>query len=756
MTAHRAKNSDDSRRAEAFFELAGMLSEPVLALDEDLRLLDMNRAAESLLGRPREEAMGRHVIEAFGDAGYGHTIARLARTAVSTRRPVTARFTASRGEPHPAQWKLRARMMETPSGRWIAVVAALEGWHRPHTFADSKATETPDHFRVLVDLLPDMVFEWDADGRILYANAMVSELLGYTAEHLSTLSMGDLIRSDERDRFLDALGRMVSGEILYRGIQFHFVRANGSDLLAELSALVVHGPDLESRILAIARDQTKRSLLEQQLRLSEERYRQLFDCSRDLIFSLDAQGRVLDINRMGTGLTGRARHEILGKPFDNLILEPDVPFFRRALREASQGRTADVEVRLRGPNGRERILEVALAPVFEHGSVALVHGTARDVTERRALEQEVQQLQKMESLGRLAAGVAHDFNNILGAVVGLATVLRSELPEDHPLRADVEGILQAARQGADITRQVLSFAQAKPQERAPVDLRKLARDVTELLSHTLAPNTSIELKLPDRPIVVDGDQGQIRQVILNLCVNARDVMPAGGTVEVALQDGKDPTGRRWAELTVADRGPGIPEPLREKIFEPFFTTKDNGQSLGLGLSVCWGIVRNHGGVIRAEARPGGGTIFRVRLPLSQDEPLSSGEFPVTPSEDAAHHPRRVLVVDDQRIMREAASRMLSRLGYEVATAANWEEVEALCRDLDEGFDLYILDLALPEVDGYEIYRRLKERYGNPRAVAISGFYSDDLVERLLAEGVRAYLRKPFTIQELQATLEQVL
>lgn len=742
-----------------------LLSEPALVLDPDTLILSVNPAAEATLGICKSEVVTQPCAKALGARGYGQTIARVARQAVQTGKEASARLSAARQGWEGLRWTIRGAPVRLAGrGSSLVVVAfTLEGprggrWVRG--FVDKSERDSPEEFRVLLDLLPDIVFEVDSDGRVLYANGMAVELLGYPAEDTQKLNITDLLHPEEGESLLSLLQAMIGGELVHRNMPYKLVRADGTVLPVEVNAIVIQGPDSKPRVLGIARDHSQRLRLEERLRQSEARYKSLFDSSRDVIFSVDERGITLEMNRAGVALTGKPRHKMIGRPFVSLLDEESGVSFEQALACTRSGEGADVEVVFLGARQSRSVAEVALAPVREDGRLIEVHGTARDVTERRRMRRQIETVQRMESLGRLAAGVAHDFNNVLGAVLGLASVLEVNLPWDHRCRADLAGIVQAARQGSELTRQILSFSRGATRRDELIRMDELVSEVVSLLGRTIPESVTIDLDVqPDAPAVV-ADPGQLRQVVMNLCVNAADAMSHDGTIRIRV-NGR----RRWpselgapvvespmVELTISDDGPGIPDSERPHIFEPFYTTKAQDRGLGLGLSVCWGIVKDHRGHIDVESAVGNGSTFRVLLPAAtgscekKSEP--KGEEPPIDGGVA-------LVVDDQEPMLRAAQRMLEMAGYKVHCATHWRELTKVLDDLADQPQLALLDLGLPDVDGLTIYRRLKQRFPKMYVIAVSGYSYEGAAQQMLEEGAQEFIQKPFTWRDLREALGRV-
>jgi signal transduction histidine kinase len=377
---------------------------------------------------------------------------------------------------------------------------------------------------------------------------------------------------------------------------------------------------------------------------------------------------------------------------------------------------------------------------------------------RRAAEDRLLEMQKLEAIGQLAGGVAHDFNNLLVGIIGYADLL-ADAPQ--PSVADAaRGIRQAAERAATLTRQLLGLARRGKFVSAPVDVVAVVREVAELLGRTLDKGISVEVR-GDGPATVLGDAGQLHQVVLNLAVNARDAMPHGGRLVLEIgREALDATAvralpglspGRHVVLRVSDTGTGIPEELRGRIFEPFFTTKEVGRGTGLGLAMAYGIVRNHGGAIGFTSLPGAGTTFTLHLPSHDGAPAAE----VRPEPDPRRGRGAVLVVDDEPLVRNAAVRMLAALGYEARGASGAAEATALLRDGTRA-DVALVDLVMPGEDGVACLAALRRERPALAAVLSSGYGEDQRVQDALAAGFSGFLYKPYGKRELAEAIEGAL
>jgi signal transduction histidine kinase/ActR/RegA family two-component response regulator len=410
---------------------------------------------------------------------------------------------------------------------------------------------------------------------------------------------------------------------------------------------------------------------------------------------------------------------------------------------------------------------VTTAPVHTaDGSIDHIVSVVEDVTERRSLQSQLAHVQKMESIGRLAGGIAHDFNNLLTAILGYVELSRQSVAEADPLAADLREIEMASRRGAELTRQLLTFARRQVVEPRPVNLNDLAQSVSRLLTRLIGERIELILDLdPDLSPVV-ADSGQLEQVIMNMAVNARDAMPHGG--KLILQTRNVELDRTWADrhpgiepgsyvrLSVEDTGTGMDAQTLPRIFEPFFTTKDTGMGTGLGLATSYGIVRQAGGDIEAFSEPGKGTVLQVHLPVARSSAVT---YPVEPRPQVVTtngDGRVVMVVDDEPQVRTLMERAFQRRGFRVLSAGSAEEALPVFREYIGHIDLLVTDIILPGKGGRELADILTAMRPDLPVLYVSG-YTESQVEHaaLLAEGT-AFLPKPFTATELTSRAAELL
>ncbi|MCU0612704.1 MAG: response regulator, partial [Candidatus Eisenbacteria bacterium] len=390
-------------------------------------------------------------------------------------------------------------------------------------------------------------------------------------------------------------------------------------------------------------------------------------------------------------------------------------------------------------------------------------GSGRDVTERKRLEEQLRQAAKMEAIGQLAGGIAHDFNNLLTGIIGYASILTKELPENSRAHLAARTIENTAERASDLTKQLLGFARRGKLQVLSVDLHRSIHEVVALLCRTMDPSIRMSLNLNARDATVTGDPAQMHQVLLNLGINARDAMPGGGELifQTELVRLDDEYCRSHAEatpgprllLSVTDTGQGIPKEIQQRIFEPFFTTKAPGLGTGMGLATVYGIVRNHGGHIEVYSEPEMGATFKVYLPLSPS--AGAGAAAEGPAAIACAH-GRVLVVDDEEVVRNVASDLLRELGHEVVTAESGSQAVQYYREHADAVDLVIIDLVMPEMDGRECYAELRKLNPSIRVLLSTGFGMNGRIQEALDDGMSGFVQKPYRMAELGVKVGEAL
>jgi PAS domain S-box-containing protein len=535
-----------------------------------------------------------------------------------------------------------------------------------------------------------------------------------------------------------------------------YMKAGAADYILK-DRLVRLGPAVASAL--------ERKRVEQAAREREEYFKALIEQAMDIIIVLDVDGAIHYASPSAFRVLGVAREDFVGRSLLHLVHPEDADATLRVFAEGLATKTdgRPFELRLRCQDGTYRVFEAVSRYLLDDPVVRGVVINAWDVTERQSLERQLVQAQKMEAVGRLAGGVAHDFNNILTAILGYSGLLLEGLPTLSPLRPDLEEIRKAAERAAGLTRQLLAFSRNQALELRVLDVNALVADMDKLLRRLLGEDIDIVTKLDSGVGPIRGDSGQLEQVVVNLAVNSRDAMPAGGrlTIETRNIELDDAYARAHAPvkpgpyvmLAVSDTGEGMTPEVLSHVFEPFFTTKPPGKGTGLGLATVYGIVTQSGGYVWCYSEPGQGTTIKVYLPRI-DAPLDG-----VPTRDVArptHGNETILVVEDEAPLRVLTRRLLAKRGYTVLEAPNADAALAVARDFAGPVHLLLTDVVLPGVSGRQLADDLLPRRSEMKVLFMSGYTDEAVIHRGVLAANMAFIHKPFSSDGLAAKVRDVL
>lgn len=626
--------------------------------------------------------------------------------------------------------------------------------------------ESEHRYRTIVESPLQGIVVIDGDLRIKLTNRRFDELLGWEKPIPEGTDFRRFVAAEDlpvvtRRHILRRQGRDVPSYYSFR-----LERQDGSRVVVEVyAALIETGEGTRETLLQLV-DLTARRDAEEALRRSEERFRLLFEQSVEPIY-VRRGNRFRLVSPRFEELFGYSATELIRPDFDFLRLFAPA---QRAEAERSMERVASSGGAIHREtligitrDGREITLEI-IASAIEWDDGPAVLGFMRDVTDRKKLEEQLLQAQKMESIGQLAGGVAHDFNNLLTGISGYTELARYSLERSHPVCRELDEIQRIVEHASTLTRQLLAFSRKQVLQPRVVNLNQVLDSVQPMLRRLIGEN--IELVVVPNPDLgnVRVDPIQIEQVILNLVVNARDAMPEGGSL--TLETGNETTSRDrhtpqgvlragdYVKLTVRDTGHGIPEELLGRIFEPFFTTKDKGKGTGLGLSTVHGIVQQSDGFLETHSTPVEGTTFQVYLPRVR-EPVKSRPGSASPDE----FPRgdeHILVVEDEKPVRNMVVRMLSSLGYRITEAKNASDALAAVQQDELAPDLVISDVVMPGMSGPELLEELRQHTPNVRILLMSGYAFQEISRYRVDPESTPFLHKPFRPSALAVMVRSVL
>ena len=521
-----------------------------------------------------------------------------------------------------------------------------------------------------------------------------------------------------------------------------------------------------SHLLMTVEQAVRKQRLAQALLDSEERYRLVTENIADAVFLLELDGRIALGNRRAEMITGYPRAELVDRALTSLLPEAGAQEAEARLSDAraEPDATPFFEIELIRKDGARVLIEVHVTTVLKDGQPVALLAVARDITQRRHLEDQLRQAQKMEGIGRLAAGVAHDFNNLLTAIGGRCYLVLKELTSENPLRRDVEIIQGAAERAAKLTYQLLAFSRKQILEPRVLDLNETVTGIEPLLSRMIREDIEITTALDPDAWRVKADAGQLEQVLLNLAVNASDAMPEGGqlilaTGNVTLDEAyarvhSDVQPGPYVMLSVSDTGHGMTAEVQARIFEPFFTTKEMGKGTGLGLATVYGIAKQSGAHITVESEPEKGTVFKLYLPRVGEAPgLAERECPV---QVARRGSETVLLVEDDEALRTLAREILSILGYTVLEATSPSEALRLAGGHPGTIHVLLTDVVMPQMNGRQVADHLLVSRPGLKVLFMSGYTDAAIMQHGVLEPGTHFLQKPFTPDGLGRKLREVL
>jgi two-component system, cell cycle sensor histidine kinase and response regulator CckA len=515
--------------------------------------------------------------------------------------------------------------------------------------------------------------------------------------------------------------------------------------------------ELEQKVSELERKPSKRKQAEETLRENEERLNTILDCIQAAIVVIDTEThKIVGANPAAIKIIGTPKEQIIGHVCHKYIC----PAEKGACPITDLGQNIDhSECIMLGANGEEIPILKTVTPILLNGKECLLN-TFSDISDKKKLEAQLIQAQKMEAIGTLAGGIAHDFNNLLMGIQGHASLMLMDVDPAHPHYERLTGIEEQVQKGAELTRRLLDFARGGKYEVNPTDLNSLIKNTSGMFGRT-RKEIAIHRKYQKDIYTVAADQGQIEQVLLNLYVNALQAMPGGGklylqTENVILEEDDVMPYKlnhgRYVKISVADTGVGMDEETQQRLFEPFFTTKDMGGGSGLGLASAYGIIKNHDGFINVSSKKGEGTTFTVYLPALEKEVMEQKES----GRKILEGSETILLVDDEDMIIDIGEQFLEKMGYAVLIAKRGKEAIEIYEKGKDKIDIVILDMIMPDMGGGETYDRMKEINPDIKVLLSSGYSIDGQATEILERGCNGFIQKPFDINRLSRKLRELL
>ncbi|HEV3259046.1 MAG TPA: PAS domain S-box protein [Gemmataceae bacterium] len=748
------------RSEERFRALVEMSSDAIALLDVKGTIVYASSSTTRILGYDLDDFLDRSSFDLVHPDD------------LSRAREVFASCLDSPGKEVKAQYRFRHR-----DGSWRdvecsannrlrdpAVRAVVVNYHdvTEHNRAEQALRRSEEQYRELVENANDIIYTHDLEGNVTSINQVSERMTGYTRAEALRLNLANVVAPEKLEVARQMIRRKLAGEAT-PAYELEILAKDGRRIPIEVNSRLIYRDGKPVGVQGIYRDITDRKRAEEAIRASEAKYRTLIENLEQGVFLKDRDLRYVAANKVFCQSLDRSEADIVGKTDDALYPGPVAERYRAADRGVlDEGKRVDAEEQ-HTVAGELRTFRTLRTPVKDGlGRTGGVLGIFWDVTEQRALEAQLRQAQKMEAVGQLAGGVAHDFNNLLTAVLGNIALLMESPVVQEPDREALLATEAAAARAAELTKQLLGFSRQTMLRPQATDLNHTVREIVRILRRTIDPRIVLEVK--DAPDLwpVQADPTQMNQVLMNLCLNARDAMPEGGglfleTDNVTLDEEYarlhlEARPGEFVRLRVRDTGQGIPADILPRIFEPFFTTKEPGKGTGLGLAMVFGILKQHRGWVECQSEAGRGTCFDIYVPRSRQAVAALAPRPI------AGMPRgreTVLLVDDEAIVRNLGRTILQRQGYQVLLAEDGQEaVEIFERDKDR-IDLVILDLTMPRLSGQDAFRQMYQIDPGVRVLFSSGYSAEEAAEGS-GDKILGFVNKPYRPQDLAQAVRTAL
>ena len=636
----------------------------------------------------------------------------------------------------------------------------------------------------LLEALPDAVVAVDRDGIIVQLNSQTQELFGYNRDELIGQNVEILVpetyRSQHHQR-RESFAQTPKTRRMGAGLDLYGRRQNGSEFPVEISLSPV-STEKEWFVLSAIRDISDRKRIAEELRRANEelhrrtaeqlgeyrsRLASIVDSSEDAILSKDLTGIVMSWNRGAERMYGYPAKEVVGKHISILAPSGRSDEVSKILQKIVDGETVDHYESVRvTKDGRQLDVSLSVSPLTNAiGEVVGASVIARDITSQKRAEAQMRQSQKMEAIGRLAGGVAHDFNNVLGIINACTEFLRDRIDSAAEASLYVDNIRNAIERGTALTRQLLTFSRTSAIQPQILDLNDRLKDIGKLLRPLLGDDIEVLIVSRSASAVIEADPGQLDQVVVNLAVNARDAMPRGGKFiletgaaqfdEAFAAQHQAMSAGKYVQLAVSDTGHGMDETTVSRIFEPFFTTKEPGKGTGLGLATVYGIVKQSAGHIFVYSEPGHGTTFKIYLPDAEQK-IGSGSNPEADSVSPQRHGSTILLVEDDEIMRHLTRQLLQEHGYTVVEADDGKGALEWLESNPAQIDLLLTDVVMRHMSGPELAERLHTSHPALKVAYMSGYTGELMANREILKPGAILIEKPFTRAALLNTVHAML
>jgi two-component system, cell cycle sensor histidine kinase and response regulator CckA len=622
--------------------------------------------------------------------------------------------------------------------------------------------ESEERYRATFEFAAIGIAHVGLNGELHVVNQKLCEILGYPREELMEKTFQDITFPDDLPNYFKYIPRLLEGELKTFIVDQRYIRKDGSIIWANLTVSLVRDHfEKPKYFIYVIEDISRRKWVEERAREQAA----LLNIAQDAILVIDLEDRILFWNKGARRVYGWSAEEAIGENASRLLLKNDLTRLLEARKGVMEGEEWMGELSQVTKEGKEVVVEsrwtLVRDELGEPKSFLIVN---TDITEKKQLQSQFLRAQRMESVGTLASGIAHDLNNILTPILMSVQLLNKRI-EDEQSRQILSTLEATTLRGADLVRQVVSFSRGIEGNKSIVQISPLIQEVEKIVKELFPRSINVRTDIEKNLWAVSADSVQLHQVLMNLCVNARDAMAGGGTISISARNffidenfammNVDADPGPYILITITDTGTGIPTENLDKVFEPFFTTKEIGKGTGLGLSTVIGITKTHGGFVKVNSEVGKGTEFKVYLPAIESDELGITRAARTASESPAGHDEVILVVDDEASILEITRASLEAYNYRVLTANDGIEAVAIFAENKDKIGIVLLDMMMPLMDGPATIRALQRIDPQVKIIAASGLLSSDKINEITRNGIKTFLSKPYTADELLKALQEV-
>ena len=748
------------RRLKEFNEgILQSMSEGIAVEDSEGRLVFVNPSFTALLGYNNDEILGKTIIDLVPASKKDIVSGRIHHADATQSGTFETPMVTKAGE-NIHVWVGRSLRRE---GERIIGALSLISDITERKRVEQDLLRSENSYRSIFEGVQDAILVESLQGKIIDVNSRACEMFGWSREQFLTKSMYDLVPEDVEPVHPTKLAELSAPN---KSIEAVHARKDGEHFPVEISARLQTIAD-ETVLLVVVRDITERKRSEVALRESVDRFRSVSQTAADAILIANHEGNILYWNQSAEKMFGFKEEEILGQSMTILMPKNYLTDYLKELQRLDQIDFPDSISLPDGlyavrKSGEEFPIELSIA-AWGSGEHRNYSAIIRDVTEKEQSRKHIEQRDRLAAVGQLAAGVAHDFNNILGTVILFSELMLDDAQDGTETHEMLTAIYEQATRGAQLTSQILDFSRKSVIEKKPVDIVSFLSETRDLLIRTLPENIVLNLSSSNKRFVIDADPTRLQQIIMNLAINARDAMSDGGELRFNLQQLENgkldlPTPELskgdWLWLQISDTGCGIPADVMQRIFEPFFTTKPVGQGTGLGLAQVYGIVKQHGGHIHVASEEGKGTTFNLYFPLiSLDAWVEEdGEIRHRVDGDGGS----IMIVDDDPSMRKALKKILQSMNYKVVIAENGAQALDILKEDSGSIKLVLTDMVMPTMGGKELSQNLKEQFPDVKIVLMTGYPLGKGTRQLFDHSQMSWMQKPLTTAGVSKTLHEML